>query len=403
MKRNTEGTADELLCLLRTKSPVSRADLVRSSGLTAPTVSAGIAKLMRRHLVVELGPGTSNGGRPPALLEFNSRYGFVIGVDIGGSSLRVALADLNGVFVGRWNTALQSDRSPRAVTEMVGAAVAQLLREHNVPAKKVLELVAGAPGITDVTAGRVLSAPNLTHWHDVPFRNLLERETGIPVTVENDVNLGALGENWQGAVRGVQSFVFLAVGTGVGAGIVLNNTLHHGAAWSAGEVGYMFLPGLPSHTLGAAELGALESAVGGKCIERRWLEQSGTKNGAQSLKATDIFDKSAAGDERAHALTAIVAEYLAMAITNLSLILDVSVVVIGGGVGGHPALLEAIRGRLEHNEFARPQLVPSALGGEAQIYGAIWLALKTSEAARFRRRPIESDSKLNRQPVFSGS
>ncbi len=352
---------------------------------------------MLRNLVVELGPGSSNGGRPPGLLEFNSQHGFVVGVDIGGSSLRVALADLNGAFIARWSATLRSDRSPRAVTELVGVAVTQLLRQHKIPAKRVLELVAGAPGIADVTAGRVLSAPNLTNWRDVPFRDLLQKETGIPATVENDVNLGALGESWQGSARGTGSFVFLAVGTGVGAGIVLNHKLHHGAAWSAGEVGYMLLPGLRSHALRADDLGALESAVGGNCIERKWSEQPGVVDGINALRATEIFDRAAAGDSKARAVTASVAEYLAMAVTNISLVLDVALVVLGGGVGEHPALLKAIRRRLDQNEFARPQLVMSALGGEAQIYGAIWLALTTSEAARFRRRSIESESKVQQQ------
>src|SRR3954452_11749639 len=119
---NREGTANELLRLLRRDSPVSRADLVRSSGLTAPTVSAGVAKLMRRNLVIELGQGSSNGGRPPGLLEFNTRHGYVVGVDIGGSYVRLALADLNGTVIGRWNAPLRTNRSPKAVTEMVGSA-----------------------------------------------------------------------------------------------------------------------------------------------------------------------------------------------------------------------------------------------------------------------------------------
>lgn len=392
ISRNQEGTINELLRLLRRHSPVSRADLARSSGLTAPTVSAGVAKLMRRDLVIELGRGNSSGGRPPGLLEFNARHGYVIGIDIGGSSVRLALADLNGTIVGRWKAVLKADRSPKAVTEMVGAAVTQLLRQHKIPAKKVLEVVAGAPGITDVTGGRVLSAPNLTDWHNVPFRDLLEREIRIPTRIENDVNLGALGESWQGAARGTANFVFLAVGTGVGAGIVLNNLLHHGTTWSAGEVGYMLLPGLSGDAPAADHLGALESAVGGRSIERAWSEQTGLPDNLKTVKATEIFDRANAGDQRAYTLMARVAEQLAMAITNLSLVLDLSLVVLGGGVGNHPALLEAIRRKLDRNEFARPQLVMSSLGGEAQIYGAVWLALQESEILGFRRRPIESEA-----------
>jgi len=388
--RNKDGNVSELLRLLRRHSPLSRADLVRLSRLTAPTVSAGVAKLQRRDLVIELGPGSSSGGRPPGLLEFNARHGYVIGVDIGGCYVRLALADLNGTVVGRRKAVLRADRSPKAVTEIIGAAVLQLLQQHKVPAKKVFELVAGAPGITDVTAGRVLSAPNLNDWHDVPFRDLLQKETQIPTTIDNDVNLGALGESWQGAARGIANFVFLAVGTGVGAGIVVNNMLHYGANWSAGEVGYMLLPSLCSDAPTTDGLGALENAVGGKVIERAWADLSGSSGAEKAARATDVFEMPAGGDQRARGLLLHVAEQLAMAVTNLSLVLDLSLVVLSGGVGGHEALLQAMRRRLERNEFARPQLVISSLRGEAQIYGAIWLGLQVAQATGFRRRAIES-------------
>jgi glucokinase len=309
------------------------------------------------------------------------------------------LADLNGTVIGRWNGSLRADRSPKAVTQMIGAALLQLIHQHKVPTRKILELVAGAPGITDVIRGRVLSAPNLTDWRDVPFRELLQNETRIPTTIENDVNLGALGESWRGVARGTANFVFLAVGNGVGAGIVVNNMLHHGATWSAGEVGYMLLPGLRSDALMTDGLGALESVVGGKSIERAWTELAGSSDGEPRLKATEIFDRATAGDQRARAFLLGVAEQLAMAVTNLNLVLDLSIAVLSGGVGGHPSLLEAMRRKLERNEFARPQLVMSSLGGEAQLCGAIWLALRASELSGFRRRPIDNVSGISKSLV----
>jgi glucokinase len=388
--RTKDGSVAKLLQLLRRHSPLSRADLVRLSGLTAPTVSSGIAQLERQGLATALGPGSSSGGRPPGLLEFHARHGYVIGADIGGSYMRLALADLNGTIAGEWNAALKADRSPKAVTGMMGAAISQLLKRHGVPVKKVLEVCAGAPGITDVLAGRVLSAPNLGGWRDVPLRELLQRELKIPVTIENDVNLGAMGEGWKGAASGVSNFVFLAIGTGVGAGIVVNNMLYHGANWSAGEVGYMLLPSLPDDPPANNRPGALESAVGGKGIERAWAEMIGSRNGGKLLKATQIFDLALAGESMARSLLDRVARQLTMAVTNLSLVLDLSLVVLSGGVGQHGALLQAMRRVLERNEFARPQLLTSTLGGQAQIYGAIWTALQAAEASGFRRRSLES-------------
>jgi glucokinase len=382
----------DLLRLLRSHSPCSRADLVRLSGLTAPTVSAAIASLQRRDLVTTLGPGSSSGGRPPGLLEFNARHGYVVGVDIGGSNVRLALADLNGSIFGRWSSALRADSTPKAVTEIVASGIAHVTQQHKVSAKKIIHIAAGAPGITDAVAGRVLSAPNLDSWQDVPLRDLLQDKTRIAATVENDVNLGALGEGWRGTAQNVANFIFLAIGTGAGAGIVLNGALHHGANWSAGEVGYLLLPELAADPPSTEQPGALELAIGGKGIEQTWAEQVGPADSTYALRATDIFDLAATGDGRARELLHLTADKLAMAITNLSLVLDLSLVVLSGGVGEHRALLQATQRRLERNQFARPQLVASSLGGEAQIYGAIWLALQAAEEQGYRRKTLEAEN-----------
>ena len=387
--RMRQANVRHLLRLLHRHAPCSRADLVRRSGLTAPTVSAAVGSLQRRDLVTAIGNGSSSGGRPPGLLEFNARHGYVVGADIGGSTVRLALADLSGAVLGRWSAPLRAERSPKAVIEKVWAGISHLCQQHKVPLKKILQLAAGAPGITDVTAGRVLSAPNLVGWNDVRFRDLLEEKTHIPATVENDVNLGALGESWYGAAQNVANFVFLSIGTGIGAGIVLNGVLHHGATWSAGEVGYLMIPGLPDDPPSTDRPGAFESAVGGHGIEESWLtEMSGT-----ALRATDIFDLAAAGNRKAREFLNRAAGHLAMAVTNLSLVLDLSLVVLSGGTGGHPALLQAVQRRLERNQFARPTLVLSDLNGEAQLYGAICLALRTAEAQGFRRRPARTGNK----------
>ncbi len=379
-----ETNIRDLLRLLRLHSPCSRADLARLSGLTAPTVSAGILRLQRHGLVTTLGRASSNGGRPPGLLEFNARHGYVVGVDIGGSHLGIVMADLNGTIVGRGTTIFRAERRPKAVTEMIADGIKRISQQQKVSMSKILHIAVGAPGITDVAAGRVLSAYSLTDWHDVPLRDLVEEKTGISTTVDNDVNLSALGEAWCGAARNVANFIFLAIGTGVGAGIVVNGTLHHGANWSAGEVGYMLLPGLKSDPPLIDGAGALESAVGGQRVREAWIGQTASAPSVQAPLATEIFDLAATGDSVGREILSRVAEHLAMAITNLSLVLDLSLVVLGGGVGYHPGLLRAIEKRLERNQFARPRLIVSGLKGEAQLYGAIWLALQAVEAQDFR-------------------
>jgi glucokinase len=296
------------------------------------------------------------------------------------------MADLNGTIVGRGSTIFRAERRPKAVTQMIADGIKRISQQQKVPMSKILHIVVGAPGITDVAAGRVLSAYSLTDWHDVPLRDLVEEKTRIPTTVDNDVNLSALGEAWCGAARNVANFIFLAIGTGVGAGIVVNRTLHHGANWSAGEVGHMLLPGLTSDPPQIDRAGALESAVGGQRVRQAWIGQTGSDPSVHAPLATEIFDLAATGDSVGREILSRVAEQLAMAITNLSLVLDLSLVVLGGGVGHHPGLLRAIEKRLERNQFARPQLIVSSLKGEAQIYGAIWLALQAVEAQDFRNQ-----------------
>ena len=384
-KRMHEFNANEILHLLRTNSPCSRADLVRLSGLTAPTVSAAISTLQRRGLVSLLGDGVSNGGRPPTLLEFNAQSGYVVGVDIGGSSVRVALADLRGKIVQRWSAQLGEDRTPRRVTDVIVEGVTAVRESQGIPAKKVLMITAGAPGITDVHSGRVLSAPNLTKWRDVPLRDLLREKTRIPATIENDVNLAALGESWCGVASECRNFVFLAIGTGVGAGIVVNGQLHHGANWSAGEVGYLLLPELSGEPLALSRPGSLESIIGGLAIENDWLKTVGKVRGPATC--SEIFSKAASGDSVARKLLDRTARHLANAITNLSLILDASVVVLGGGLGTNPVLLNAIDKLVQKNQFARPKVLASSLGVEAQLQGAVHVALQFAEAHGFHRQP----------------
>lgn len=397
--RMREANVRHLLRLLHRHAPCSRADLVRLSGLTAPTVSAAVGSLQKRDLVTAIGNGSSSGGRPPGLLEFNASHGYVVGADIGGSNIRLALADLKGAVIGRWSASLRAERGPQAVIDKVWAGISHLRQQHKVPLKKIIQIAAGAPGITDVAAGRVLSAPNLIGWNDVPLRDLLQDKTHIAATVENDVNLGALGESWCGAAQNIANFVFLSIGTGAGAGIVLNGTLYHGATWSAGEVGYMMIPGLPDDPPSTDRPGALESAIGGHGIEQSWMEDDAATRSAAALRATDIFDLALAGDRKAREFLHRAAGHLAMAVTNLSLVLDLSLVVLSGGTGGHPGLLQAVQRRLERNQFARPTLLLSDLNGEAQLYGAICLALRTAEAQGFRHRPARIGNK--RQPALA--
>lgn len=380
-----EVNARQLLRLLRLHGPCSRADLVRRSGLSAPTVSSAVSFLEDHGLIEAMGPGRSNGGRRPALLRFNHGLGYVVGVDIGRSVIRVALADLRGTIIERWVTDSPATLSPGQVVRRLATGIRELERRHGVPPEKVLAAAAGVPGITNPVAGVVISIPNFNpRWDDVPLRRLLERHCSVTTAVENDVNLAALGESWCGIARGVKDFVFLSIGTGVGAGIFVNGQLYHGAEWTAGEIAYLYVPGTEETPLGLRRRGPLESVIGSEGIEQFWLSLGGEKAGAGKrvprLEAAEIFDLAARGGTPAQDVLQQTARILADAITNVCVILNSSLVVLGGRIGTHPALYQAVDRILERNEFSRPRLAVSSLGREAQLFGAIWLALNVADA-----------------------
>ena len=381
-----EINAHEVLRILRQNSPCSRADLVRLTGLTAPTVSAAVESLLAQNLVESLGFGTSNGGRRPNMLRFNPSYAHVLGVDLGGTTLRVALADMNGTVLGKWSASSRSASSPEQVVTLIRTGMERLAKQAGLPTKAVRAVAVGTPGITDVDAGTVLSAPNLRNWRNVPLRQLLESKLGIAAVVENDVNLAATGENWRGAARDVSNFVFLALGTGIGAGIYLNGQLVHGADWAAGEVGYMHVPGTPDTAFELDRPGSLESVIGGEAITEAWRQKlrrarKGQRDLSPDLSATEIFELGRDGTPIAAEILEQASRILADAILNISLIVNCSLFVLGGGVGTSGALYDATRRRLDRNELVRPQLVVSALGLDAQLTGAIRLALNLVEAS----------------------
>jgi glucokinase len=378
-----QTNARGLLQLLQEHNPCSKADLVRYSGLSAPTVSSGIAHLEELGLVEQMGDGESSGGRPPGLLRFNVRHGYVAAADIGGTRVRMMLADLGGNVITQSSVLLgERQKTPEGVCRLIVEGLKTACRQSGTPLRKVLHLTAGAPGITNVDTGVVVSAPNLDEWNDVPLRGLLERGTGIPCLVENDTNLAAVGEYWRGAAQGVGSFIFIALGTGVGAGIFVNGRLHRGAQWSAGEIGYLGVSGRKRTPMKVRELGQLEQAIGGGGIEEEWrrvLARTGNGTKVEGLKASQIFDLAAEGDRAAGEVVRYTSGILADAIADISLLLNPEVVVLGGGVGSHPELCRATERLVQRHEFAQPVLRSSSLGTQAQLHGAVSVSLSAVE------------------------
>jgi glucokinase len=307
--------------------------------------------------------------------------GYVVGADIGGTNLRLALADSTGAVVAKWSASTIGIRDPNVVVTMVSEGVEAMLQQTSIPRNALDAIAAGAPGVTDANRGIVIATSYLMGWRDVPLRDLLETALRIPAAIDNDVNVAAIGESWAGAARESSDFAFLAIGTGIGAGIILNGQIFRGHGWTAGEVGYMLVPGSSEEPVERGKPGALEAIVGGEGIKAQWQSRWSETSTAlpKSATATEIFDHALEHNPLAQQVLDHTARTLSYAIYNISLILNCPLFVLGGGVGVHPALCDATKNILaQRSARVQPRLVRSSLGSDAQLTGAIRLALDTT-------------------------
>lgn len=306
----------------------------------------------------------------------------VVGIDIGGTNLRVALADLSGKILARTSSTTTNVRDAHSVVAKIRECTDQLLQEVGLARTAIAAMGAGAPGVTNADTGVVIATSYLMGWHDVPLKSMLEDAMGVPVAVDNDVNLAALGESSFGIATGTPNFVFLAVGTGVGAGIILRGELFQGSAWTAGEIGYMLVSGVSEKPAAAGQPGPLESMAGGEGLRLKWLSlwDPAQTRLPKNLTATQIFDGAVAGDALANSLLDRAAYTLACAIHNMTLILNAPLFILGGSVGLHPALRDRTQSAVDaHARRLRPQVVLSSLGSDAQIMGAVRLGQLTAQ------------------------
>lgn len=371
-----------ILKLLREAGSCSRADLVRASGMSAPTVTNVVRDLVAANLIKPLGEGESSGGRPPDIIRFKAERGCILGVQIAAIAVSFLLTDLSGEEVDTVQVRLAGRKtSPEAICSLVGEQARLLLKKHKKARTQLLALVVGVPAIANVEEGIVLSIGTLDEWRSVPLRRLLNKRLDCLVIVENDTNLSALGERHRGAARFEQTFILIDIGANVSAGIVLEGKLHHGAHWSAGEIGYLRLPGVRRKPPSLHEFGELEAVIAGSGILQGWKEAiasapSVRASQSRQMSATGILDLAAAGDPVASKLILGRAGIVVDVIVNLSLVLNPGLILLGGEVGCHPALLSLVKRELEPCKFAIPRIASATLGEFAVLWGAIAVALE---------------------------
>ncbi len=381
-----------ILDVLRDHSPISRTEIATRVNASQPTVMRVLDDLIRDGLVRQCGNRASTGGRPSALLEFNAQAHAIIGIDLGGTKMFGTVADLAGHIQFEKYVPWGND-GPQNSVERVCQLIAHLIAAPRPKRQKIRGIGIGAPGVTQIEEGRVTFAPSLG-WRNLNLRAIITKRFRLPVFVENDVNLATLGEWGFGVARGTENMVCLAIGTGIGAGVIIEDRLYRGYDQAAGEVGYL-VPSIAHLGRTYDQFGALEALASGTGIAARarlYLERIGTP----VPEATAEYVFAAARQQEAWA-TSIVREtvdYLALAIANVSSLLNPQVIVLGGGVSNDADLLiDPILARIRGVVPYVPRLVVSNLGPRAAVMGAIVLVLhETTDHAviqRIQKRPRE--------------
>jgi predicted NBD/HSP70 family sugar kinase len=369
---------------IRLLGPVSRPQLAQATGLSKPTISLALANLERAGLVRHVGQSSGNSGRAALLYEMRPEAGWVVGVDVGRSWLRIALANLAGEVVLRRQERSQS-RDAKKLVAQIGNLVSRLPIEAGLSYQDVTYTVIGSPGIVDERSGAMRLAANLSGWEGSSVLDALGDQLGSSLAVENDINLAALGEQAHGLGKGVSNFVFISVGTGIGMGIVLDGQLHRGARGAAGEIG--FLP-LGDGDTGSGESskrnrGSLESVASAEAVVAN-ARRLGMRN---VISAKQVFESTRDSDKAALTAVKVEAEHLARAVAAITVVLDPELVVLGGGIGRNGDLLigPMVR-RLEKLLPLRPPpLMVSALGDDAVVLGALAIALARAREEVFAR------------------
>ncbi len=361
--------------LLRDGRPWTRAELAETTGLARSTVAARIDVLMRLGLVAPFGGAPSTGGRPPALFALNPAARVVVGVDVGATHARAVLADLSGELLGEVGERLDVAEGPAVVLGWVVDAVRLLLRRTRRRTSELAAIGVGLPGPVEHSTGRPINPPIMPGWdrYDVPGH--IQRHYAVPVLIDNDVNVMALGER-RVHLADVDDLVLIKVATGIGAGIVSGGQLQRGAQGTAGDLGHVRVPRAGDVQCRCGNLGCLEAVAAGPALATALRAR-----GIEARNGQDVVGLVRSGDADAIAVVRQAGRDFGDVVATMVNLINPSVVVIGGqlaAAGEHllAGIREVVYSRSLPLATEHLSIVPSRAGGEAGVLGAAAIAIE---------------------------
>lgn len=326
-----------LMKIVSEQNPIGIPQLIKLSGLSRPTVDLIVSVFVENGLIRESGYTHGRPGRKAALYELNPGTGFGVGVDLGGSKIACAIADIGGKILAD-NYELIDPKDGSVVVAQIVESINAVAKKAKIDPKKIKQISIGTPGILG-SDGKLSLGANVSNLEGMHLQSTLSKLFGVEVDVENDLNLAAVGEFLHGAAKETLNFALIQLGTGIGAGVFIDGQLIRGAKGGAGEIAFLPLFGDLNDSW-SVENGLLESVVGTKGIIRRFIQLS---KHSSEITVKEIFELAKNGDANAITVVDDIGKYLGYACASLTAIADPELIIIGGGIGSNPVLLPIIK------------------------------------------------------------
>lgn len=389
-----------VLSAIRRFGPISRTELAELTDLTSGTITNVTSRLLELGLISEAGQTASRGGRKRVLLKLREEACVAIGIEISRQHVFGVLANLNGKVVSRAEEATEPGEGPVRTIARVVQMIDRFKEEAAGLECPVIGAGIGVPGPVKTDEGIVTTPPNFPGWRWIRLKDQVESRSGLDVLIDDDARTAALGEAWFGAGRDVESLVYMSVGTGIGAGVVVEGHLYQGAHGLAGQIGHASVDPFGARcecgNVGCLELFA--SSPGIVKLARQRLQEGEPSVLHEYEKAGDltinrICESAEAGDLVAASVMETACTYLGTGVANVINVYDPQKIVLGGSlVRAYEMLVDRVRAIARERSFAHggetPQIVRSQLGKEASALGAVALVLE-----RFFADPLAAMSK----------
>ncbi len=378
-----------ILNTIRKEGPISRAEIAKQTKLTPPTVSNLVKELIETNMVIESTQGESRGGRKPTMLIINSKGSYIIGADVGPDSIYAVISDLNADILVETELKIPVPITNEGFLSLLTETIINLLgKDPSIKEERLIGMGVAMHGIVDVPNGVSLYAPNL-QLRDIPIKAHLEDVFKMTVRVENDARAMALGESWFGHGSKIEDCVCVNVGSGIGAGFIINGQLYHGNGYLSGEIGHMTID-IDGPKCSCGNYGCLQALASGPSIAEQMKKAlaMGQKSVLSErylgkfdqITSETIYKAALEGDALSVHILHQAGVYLGIGLTNVVHLINPKRIIIGGGVSKAGAyVIDSIKDTIQQRGLTQKaketEIVKAKLGDQATVIGAVSLLL----------------------------